>query len=295
MTFNDFGGVVGEECHVAPHGVEIILKSVSGALVCVDEVLSGRATNAYALIRPPGHHAEQDKAMGFCFFNNIAIAARYAQIKYGVEKVAIVDYDVHHGNGTQAIFYDDPSVLFISLHQHSNYPLGTGLVTERGVAAGLGYNINVPLPPGSGRGAYAAAMEEVVVPALEAFGPDLILVSSGFDASYLDPLSSMMASSEDYRSITSKLVALAAAHCRGRLIYLHEGGYSEAYVPYCGLAVMEALSGIESGVKDPMLQEVQHYGYQDLQPHQHHVIQLSAALVRDIMSRRGGGGKSTHE
>lgn len=287
MSFKDFGGVVGEECHCAPHGVDIILKSVSGALECVDEVLSGRATNAYALIRPPGHHAEPDKAMGFCFFNNIAIAARYAQAKYSglahaARKVAIVDFDVHHGNGTQTIFWEDPSVLFISIHQDSNYPIGTGKATERGLGKGHGFNINVPLPPGSGRGAYAAAMDRVVIPALDAFGPDLILVSSGFDASYLDPLSAMMASSDDYRGITSKLVAAAAKHCAGRLIFLHEGGYSEVYVPYCGLAVLEALSGIESGLKDPMIEEVYNYGYQELQAHQDLVIQQSAALVKDI-------------
>lgn len=246
------------------------------------QVLSGRATNAYALIRPPGHHAEPDKAMGFCFFNNIAIAARYAQAKYSVRKVAIVDFDVHHGNGTQTIFWEDPSVLFISLHQDSNYPIGRGLATERGQGKGHGFNINVPLPPGSGRGAYAAAMDRVVVPALNAFGPDLILVSSGFDASYLDPLSSMMASSDCYRAMASKLVAAAAKHCAGRLIFLHEGGYSEVYVPYCGLAVMEALSGIQSGVKDPMIEEVYNYGYQELQAHQDLVIQHSASFVKDI-------------
>jgi acetoin utilization deacetylase AcuC-like enzyme len=148
MSFEFQGGVIGEECMAAPHGVDIVLKSVSGALVCVDEVMCGRAQNAYALIRPPGHHAEPDKAMGFCIFNNIACAARYAQAKHQARKVAIVDYDVHHGNGTQAIFYEDPSVLFISLHQHSNYPVGSGLESERGRGAGEGYNINVPLPPG---------------------------------------------------------------------------------------------------------------------------------------------------
>jgi acetoin utilization deacetylase AcuC-like enzyme len=245
-------------------------------------VLTGRATNAYALIRPPGHHAEPDKAMGFCFLNNVAIAARYAQAKYSVRKVAIVDFDVHHGNGTQKIFWEDPSVLFISIHQDSNYPIGTGLATERGEGPGHGFTINVPLPPGSGRGAYAAVTDQVVVPALDAFIPDLILASSGFDASFLDPLSSMMASSEDFRNITHKLVTAAAKHCAGRLIFMHEGGYSEVYVPYCGLAVVEALSGLDSGVKDPMLEDVYNRGYQELQAHQDLVIQRSAAFVKDI-------------
>jgi acetoin utilization deacetylase AcuC-like enzyme len=155
--------------------------------------------NAYALTRPPGHHAERSVGLGYCVFNNVAVAAAHAMAAHGVERIAVVDFDVHHGNGTQQIFYDDPRVLFLSIHQDGNYPTHSGAVTETGSGAGDGYTINVPLPPGSGSGAYRAAFDRVVRPALDAYKPQLVLVSAGFDAGYMDPLGHMMCSSEDFR------------------------------------------------------------------------------------------------
>ena len=179
--------------------------------------------------------------MGFCIFNNIAISAEYARAKYNARKICIVDYDVHHGNGTQEHFYERDDVLFISIHQDGNYPLKSGSMKEIGSGRGEGKTINVPLPPGSGHGAYMEAFKSVVTPAVNAFAPDLILVSSGFDASYMDPLARMMLSSESFRLMARSLVALADTHCRGRIAFFHEGGYSEVYVPFCGLAVVEEL------------------------------------------------------
>src|SRR5205807_9423614 len=161
----------------------------------LEAVWNGEVDNAYALTRPPGHHAEAGEGRGFCVFANIAVAVRYAQEELGVGRAAIVDWDVHHGNGTEHAFYDDPSVLAISLHQDNNYPPNSGAITDTGSGAGEGYNINVPLPAGSGVGAYVAAFERAVVPALRAYQPELIIIASGLDASAMDPLASMMMTS----------------------------------------------------------------------------------------------------
>ncbi len=189
--------------------------------------------------------------MGFCLFSNAAIAIRHLQATGQVSRVAVVDWDVHHGNGTQAVFYDDPSVLTISLHQENLFPPSSGSLAENGVDAGEGYNVNVPLPPGSGIGAYRAAFERVVLPALDRFRPDMIVVASGFDASGVDPLGRMMLSSAAYREMTRMLLAAARSLCGGRILMTHEGGYSEMYAPYCGLAVLEELSGVKTDIADP--------------------------------------------
>ena len=194
-----------------------------------------------------------------------------------VERVAIVDFDVHHGNGTQDIFWRDGRVLFVSLHQDGNYPLVGGKSDEVGAGAGEGFNLNVPLPPGSGSGAYRAAFERVVAPALEAFRPDLVLVSAGYDASYADPLGQMMLGSQDYRLFMRILREIARRHARGRLVAVHEGGYSDVYVPFCGLAAIEAMcgrgaEGARSRVADPFLADVSAFAYQGLQSWQDAVI-----------------------
>jgi acetoin utilization deacetylase AcuC-like enzyme len=173
-----------------------------------------------------------------------------------VRRVAIVDVDVHHGNGPQQAFYARSDVLYVSLHQDELYPLDTGYVREAGEGTGRGFNVNIPLPPGSGIGAYAAAFERVVEPALRAFAPDLILVSCGFDASFLDPLGRMLLTAADFGALTDRLVACAEDLCGGRLVFAHEGGYSEVYVPFCGVAVLEALCGGRSGVVDPFEADV---------------------------------------
>lgn len=214
-------------------------------------MLEGKTNNAYALIRAPGHHALPDTGYGFCIFNNIAIAVRHALAVHNLERIAIVDWDVHHGNGNETIFYAESQVLNISIHQDQCFPPDSGHIIAQGEGKGEGYNINIPLPPGSGHAAYLAACKRVVIPALRHYKPDLIIIASGFDASYFDPLGRMMAWSETYRLMTRMLREVANDCCQGRLVACHEGGYSEAYVPFCGLAVIEELCGVSSGLADP--------------------------------------------
>ena len=251
-ALSDAGG--GELGFVAPFGpgsYEIAKRSAGLAIEAVDGVMSGRWQNAYALSRPGGHHCLPDRAMGFCLLANVAIAVEAAIAAHGLGRVAIVDWDVHHGNGTQTIFEARDDVLFISLHQEGCFPPGYGGADDRGLGRGLGYNINIPLLPGSGHDAYVYAMDRIVLPALERFQPELIVVSSGLDANAADPLARMLATADTYRVMTQKLKDLARAHCGGRLALVHEGGYSEAVVPFCVVAVMEALSGHSSDVTDP--------------------------------------------
>ncbi|OQS06812.1 histone deacetylase [Thraustotheca clavata] len=284
----DNGGDAGDEAQFARGGFEIACLSAGGVLSLVDAVMNKHVEMGYALVRPPGHHALRDKGMGFCIFNNIAIAANYLMQIYQIGKIAIVDYDVHHGNGTQASFEADDRVLFISVHQAGNYPLTTGWIEETGIGPGAGYTINVPLPPGSGHGAYMSTFDRVVIPALEEFGPEFILVSSGFDAEYCDPLSQMMAHSETFRMMASKLKGAAATLCEGRIVFCHEGGYSESYVPFCGAAVIQELLGLEkdSVVVDPFLFEIKDRPYQDLQPHQQDVIDKVVASSKLLKERK---------
>lgn len=267
------GGEISPSTPMGPGSFDIAALAAGGAIAAVDAVLDGDVDNAYALLRPPGHHALADQAMGFCLLGNGAIAVHHARAVRGLERVAVVDWDVHHGNGTQSAFYRDPGVLTLSIHQDSLFPVGSGALDEVGEGAGQGFNINVPLPPGSGDGAYLAVMQHVVRPALVRFAPELIVVSCGFDASAMDPLGHMMLSSESYRQMTRSVLDTAQACGHGRVVMLHEGGYSAPYVPYCGQAVVEALSGVETVVEDPWLGDIPHYGGQSLQPHQSSVIE----------------------
>ncbi len=204
------------------HGTwEAIDRAVGGACFAVDLVLRGEATNAFVAMRPPGHHAERATPMGFCFLNQVAIAARHAQARHGVERVAIVDFDVHHGNGTQDIFWDDASVLYASTHEMPLYP-GTGAASERGTHDTI---VNAPLRGGDGREAFQAAMIGRVLPALAAFAPDLVIVSAGFDAHRRDPLASLQLEAEDFAWVTRELLAVARRHAGGRLVSVLEGGY----------------------------------------------------------------------
>jgi acetoin utilization deacetylase AcuC-like enzyme len=238
---------------ITPFGAgsyEIARLAAGGTIAAVEAVLEGRADNAYALVRPPGHHALPGTGMGACLFANIAIAVEWARVHSGVRRVAVVDWDVHHGNGTQSIFEADPDTLAISLHQEQLFPFGSGLLEETGVGDGVGATINVPFPAGTGNGGYVEAVRDVVIPALQAFAPELIVVASGFDASALDPLGNQVVTSSGYRAMTRLLIDVADKVCGGRLVFSHEGGYSPIYVPFCGLAVLEELSGVRTGVDD---------------------------------------------
>ena len=205
----------------------------------------------------------------------MAVAVHHARAVHGVERVAVVDWDVHHGNGTQDAFYRDPSVLTVSLHQDNAYPPDSGSVGEIGEGPGRGFNINVPLPPGSGHGAYVAALERVVLPALSGFRPGLIVVACGLDAGGMDPLGRMMCTSETFRTMTRMIDQAAGELCDGRLVACHEGGYSEKQAAFCGLAVLEQLSGIATGVRDPSLDWISGFAGHRLQPHQEAVIRQS--------------------
>lgn len=215
----------GSDTYITPLSYNIARLAAGGVLQVVDEVLSGAADNGLAAIRPPGHHATQSNGMGFCLLNNIAVAARYAQRSHGVRRVAVVDYDVHHGNGTQDIFYSDPTVLYISTHQWPLYP-GTGAIYETGVGDGQGYTINIPLRPRTGDTGYKRVFQEIIMPALWRFEPELVLVSVGFDAHWQDPLAQMQLSLTGYDQIARDLIRFAAEQCKGRIVFILEGGYN---------------------------------------------------------------------
>jgi acetoin utilization deacetylase AcuC-like enzyme len=248
------GGDLGQLAPFSAGGFEIALLSCGLAIAAVDDVLSGVIDNAYALCRPAGHHCLADMPMGFCLLANIPIAIEVAKARHGIGRVAVVDWDVHHGNGTQAIFYDRGDVLTISVHQDRCFPPGYGGAEDRGSGAGLGCNLNVPLPAGCGHDAYVHAFERLVIPALERYRPDLIIVASGLDANAVDPLARMLLHSDSYRQLTGMMKEAAARLCGGRLVVVHEGGYAESYVPFCGLALLEALSGERTDVVDPVLE-----------------------------------------
>jgi acetoin utilization deacetylase AcuC-like enzyme len=201
--------------------LEAALRAAGGAVLAVDEVVGRKAANAFVTVRPPGHHAETARPMGFCLFNNVAVAARHAQRKHGLGRVAIVDYDVHHGNGTQEIFWSDPTVMYCSTHQMPLYP-GTGAKSERGDHDNI---VNAPLRAGDGGEQFRAAMNETILPRIEAFGPDLVIISSGFDAHIRDPLASLNFIEEDFAWATKKLMELADKKAGGRVISVLEGGY----------------------------------------------------------------------
>jgi acetoin utilization deacetylase AcuC-like enzyme len=250
---SDAGG--GNSGHYSPYGQgSFEIAALSAGLVkrAVLDVLSGAVDNAYALSRPPGHHCLPDASMGFCLLANIPVALEAARATHGPLRVAVVDWDVHHGNGTEAIYLDRADTLTISLHQEACFPPDSGGWQERGQGAGAGANLNIPLLPGGGHQAYMDAFELLVLPALRAYRPDLIVIASGFDANGVDPLARMLAHADTYRAMAMQLKSLADELCAGRLVAAHEGGYSEVMVPFCGHAVIEVLSGNRSDVIDPM-------------------------------------------
>jgi acetoin utilization deacetylase AcuC-like enzyme len=201
------------------------LLAAGGVLAAVDKVMEGRVRNAFCAVRPPGHHAEHDNAMGFCVFNNVAIGACYVQGRYKLERIAVIDWDVHHGNGTQHRFYSDPTVLYISLHQYPHYP-GTGSSLEVGDGNGRGYTMNFPMRPGSGNLEYLLAFEHEIIPALQRFNPEFILISAGFDAHASDPLADIHLTEDAYTNMTRRLMSVADECCDGRIVSVLEGGYN---------------------------------------------------------------------
>lgn len=208
----------------SPKSWEAARMAVGGVLVAVDRVMEGEIENAFAMVRPPGHHAECNKGMGFCLFNNIAIAAHYARQKHLLERILIIDWDLHHGNGTQNSFYEDPQVLYFSTHQYPYYP-GSGSVDEDGQGKGKGFTVNVPLPGGQGDQDFAAIFKEILRPIASQFKPQLILVSAGYDIYFQDPLGAMDVTPEGFAILTSLIMDMAQSSCQGRVVITLEGGY----------------------------------------------------------------------
>ncbi|MBW8039546.1 MAG: SUMF1/EgtB/PvdO family nonheme iron enzyme [Planctomycetes bacterium] len=209
---------------ISTKSYDAALMAAGGVCSAIDAIMQKKVTNAFCAVRPPGHHAVEDAAMGFCMFNNVAIGARYAQKKHGRSKILIVDWDVHHGNGTQAMFYDDPTVLYFSVHQYPFYP-GTGSEAEKGTGKGVNYNINVPLPPGSTDAVYLEAFKEVLLPAALSFSPDFVLISAGFDAHENDLLGGMKVTTQGFAELTKVVKKIARECCQNRLVAVLEGGY----------------------------------------------------------------------
>ena len=231
--------MIDEDTFTSPESDEIARLAAGAVLTAVDQVLDGpRQSRALALVRPPGHHAEADRAMGFCLYNNIAVGAAYARSR-GCARVAIVDYDVHHGNGTQWIFYEDATVLFVSSHQYPFYP-GTGAASEQGRGAGLGFTLNLPLDAGAMNAEIERKYQQQVYPRLREFEPDLLMVSAGFDAHELDPLGQLRMTTEGFDRLTRALVAEADALCEGRVVMVTEGGYDLTAVTQCLTAIVES-------------------------------------------------------
>lgn len=230
------------DTYALPQSLEVARLAAGATVGAVDAVLTGKADNALAIVRPPGHHATAEWQMGFCLLNNIAIAARHAQARHGCGRVLIIDYDVHHGNGTQDIFYADSSVMFISIHQSPFYP-GAGALSETGSGAGAGYTLNVPIAGGNGDASYERIFAEVVWPAAERFAPDLLLISAGFDAHWVDPLANMQLSLAGYDRLARECLRLAERLCGGKIVFVMEGGYDLGALAHGWRNVARALLG----------------------------------------------------
>ncbi len=245
------GGMLDPDTYMLPVSYRVALLSAGGVIGAVEAVLQGRADNALAVVRPPGHHATPTRAMGFCLFSNVAIAARHAlATDETVERVMIVDFDVHHGNGTQEIFYDAPDVLYVSTHQYPYYP-GTGALTDIGTGKGQGATINMPLRAGTGNQGFRLLYERVLWPAARRFKPDLILVSAGFDAHWSDPLAMLQLDLKGYTHLTRELIRMAGELCDGRIVFALEGGYDLEALSHGMLNIAYALKGRDE-IADPV-------------------------------------------
>ena len=249
-AFLEEPALFGADTYIVPESYQLARLASGGLLKVVDAVMENRTDNGLAAIRPPGHHATPSQSMGFCLINNIAIAARYAQDNHNIQRVAIIDFDVHHGNGTQDIFYDDPSVLFISSHQSPLYP-GTGHLSETGSPDAKGTTINLPIPPDSGDSAFDTLTQEFIIPAITRFNPQLMLISAGFDAHWRDPLANLQVSLTAFAKLSRELIATAQDLCDGRIIFVTEGGYDLEALSYGVLNAALGLLGDEF-IHDPL-------------------------------------------
>lgn len=244
------GGWVDPDTLITPRSYDVAARVVGGTLAATDAVLCGDLASAFCVVRPPGHHARPAQAMGFCLLNHVAVAAAYARARHGLERVAIVDVDVHHGNGTQDAFYRDPGVLYISTHEYPFYP-GTGAADETGAGDGLGYNLNVPMPAFSGDDAYARVFHDIVIPALHRYQPELILVSAGYDAHFADEIAHQQLSVDGYGELVFMTKTAADALCGGRIVAALEGGYHLTAMPWCVRRTIEIMQG-DPPTPDPL-------------------------------------------
>jgi len=239
------GAWLDGDTYISPSSHAAAVRAAGGLIALLDAIMTGAADNGFALVRPPGHHALAGRGMGFCLFNNVAIAAAYALEHHGLERVLIADYDVHHGNGTADAFYSDPRVLYLSTHQYPHYP-GTGAATETGSGPGEGYTVNVPLPAGVGDHGYFQVFEEIVTPIVRRYLPQLILVSVGYDAHWRDPLAQMRLSVAGYARLAQMLIDMAIETCGGKIAFTLEGGYDPEALAYGAVATFDALLGKEA-------------------------------------------------
>ncbi|MEW6031414.1 MAG: histone deacetylase [Bacillota bacterium] len=244
------GGYLTLDTVVSAESFDVALLAVGGALKALEAVLSGRTVRSAALVRPPGHHATPEEGMGFCLFNNVAVAAAHARKRRGLERVMIIDWDLHHGNGTEAAFYASPGVLFVSCHESPAYP-GTGWLTDTGEGEGEGYTVNLPLPPGSGDRTYREAFETVIAPVARAYRPEVILVSCGLDAHYLDPIGRLRLSTGGYGELSAIVCGLADELCQGRVVFVLEGGYDVVGLGWGMASILNVASGRGGPIPEP--------------------------------------------